>query len=535
MSSLSSVVSGLVRASMGTSVSPQVTDEELDKHVAELILKEAKKKAERFGQDGIRAYLRSGISESNVPRPNKRFLSSIIRSTDDHNKTILQAQAQAAQELKRERDEADRRERRARAEEAVAAEKLRRSRGEGSSRRRKNDDEGWDRWDGRTAERPMKRKLRAWETWEGEDDEDDGDRERERDSRSGRHRSRSREHRRRRDDERHSDSKRSRRDRSSEGRDDDFSRRRHDEKHLSRSHRRSRRRSSSRNSHSDGEDNSADGPSRSTERRRHSPSPARSSATDDSRSRKRRRSASLSDSRSDRRRRSRDASPTAGKSDDIATRELELRQKLKSARTKDVAPPAEPPVPPPEPPVLPPPAPSEPPPEPPVLPPPEPPVPPPRLPSSRPPPPPLKVKRLGSRERTKTRRSKKTRRSLTPGPEPEVRLPSKMDKYFEESYDPLLDIAPLSMPKVPSSGLINNAEFEGWDAMLELIRIRKEDRDEKKMMERLGLTKDKVTKAYKPISSTAVTDRWTGDSNIMEIEYNKRGSVREWDMGKEGF
>lgn len=61
MSSLSSVVSNLVRASMGTSVSSQVTDDELDKHVAELILKEAKKKAERFGQDGIRAYLRSGM------------------------------------------------------------------------------------------------------------------------------------------------------------------------------------------------------------------------------------------------------------------------------------------------------------------------------------------------------------------------------------------------------------------------------------------------------------------------------------------
>ena len=31
-----------------------------------------------------------------MPKTNKRFLSSIIRSTDDHNKTILRAQAQAA-------------------------------------------------------------------------------------------------------------------------------------------------------------------------------------------------------------------------------------------------------------------------------------------------------------------------------------------------------------------------------------------------------------------------------------------------------
>lgn len=61
MSSLSSVVSTLVRASMGSSVPSAVTDDDLDRHVAELILKEAKKKAERYGQDGIRAYLRSGM------------------------------------------------------------------------------------------------------------------------------------------------------------------------------------------------------------------------------------------------------------------------------------------------------------------------------------------------------------------------------------------------------------------------------------------------------------------------------------------
>ncbi len=43
-SSLSTVVSGLVRASVGASVPSSVTDDELDKAVAELILKEAKQK-----------------------------------------------------------------------------------------------------------------------------------------------------------------------------------------------------------------------------------------------------------------------------------------------------------------------------------------------------------------------------------------------------------------------------------------------------------------------------------------------------------
>ena len=56
-SSLSSVVSNLVRASMGASVSNTVNDEDLDRHVADLILKEAKQKAERYGKDGIQAYL----------------------------------------------------------------------------------------------------------------------------------------------------------------------------------------------------------------------------------------------------------------------------------------------------------------------------------------------------------------------------------------------------------------------------------------------------------------------------------------------
>lgn len=56
-SSLSSVVSNLVRASMGASVPSTVPDDDLDRHVAELILKEAKQKAEKYAKEGIRAYL----------------------------------------------------------------------------------------------------------------------------------------------------------------------------------------------------------------------------------------------------------------------------------------------------------------------------------------------------------------------------------------------------------------------------------------------------------------------------------------------
>jgi hypothetical protein len=103
-----------------------------------------------------------------------------------------------------------------------------------------------------------------------------------------------------------------------------------------------------------------------------------------------------------------------------------------------------------------------------------------------------------------------------------------MDKYFEESYDPRLDVAPLSAPKVPKTGLIDSSEFEGWDAMLELIQRRREDKEEKKRMERLGLTLEKPTKDKKKKGTVE-------SNNAVDIEYTKKGSVREWDMGKADF
>lgn len=106
-----------------------------------------------------------------------------------------------------------------------------------------------------------------------------------------------------------------------------------------------------------------------------------------------------------------------------------------------------------------------------------------------------------------------------------------MDKYFEASYDPRLDVAPLSVPKVPATGLINSAEFEGWDAMLELLRQRREDKLEKKRLDRLGLSPDK-----RVAQSSAVSERWAQEStSLMTLEYKKKGSVREWDLGKEGL
>lgn len=56
-STLSNVVSNLVRAQMGQSLPDTITDEELDRHVADLIVKEAKQKAEQYLKTGVQAYL----------------------------------------------------------------------------------------------------------------------------------------------------------------------------------------------------------------------------------------------------------------------------------------------------------------------------------------------------------------------------------------------------------------------------------------------------------------------------------------------
>lgn len=44
---------------MGSSVPSTVADDDLDAHVRDLLIKDAKKRAERFSQLGIRAYLSS--------------------------------------------------------------------------------------------------------------------------------------------------------------------------------------------------------------------------------------------------------------------------------------------------------------------------------------------------------------------------------------------------------------------------------------------------------------------------------------------
>ena len=532
--SLSSVVSGLVRAQMGTSVSSKVSDEDLDRHVAELILKEAKKKAEQYGKQGISAYLPQSVHsplflllvltpfvkqyrpESNVPKPNKRFLSSIIRNTDDHNKSILRSQALSAAEIRMEREAQVRADRRARAQEAVAAERARRSvRGRDDSwdRERRRRERSWERHESDEGEdrRPKRRRR--------DDDEDGVEHERSHGSRSAR---------RSRRDEEGSSRRRKHRSRSLSD----------DEEEREKSRRRLRRTSISRSRSPDDKPSS-----RGTTSKRHRSHSPDDEGHPDHRTRDKRRSHRHDSSRRHRHRhRSRSPSRTPDKAsrsetlseglsvgnrpsgsrassqppvtEDLARRESELRRKLKGkgkASTEESA-----------------------------------------RPHSR-----TSVLDTSMASRDV---SPKPPRSPSPGPRPPpgpppplpppadfspgiVRpdLPSKMDKYFEASYDPRLDVAPLAAPSIPSTGLLNNAEFEGWDAMLELIKQKRADKAERKRLERLGLVEKSGGKEKKKGKSkvaelgvAGTLAGWSeGGDGLMDIEYKKRGSVREWDLGKE--
>ncbi|KAG9313903.1 hypothetical protein JVU11DRAFT_4675 [Chiua virens] len=396
-STLSSVVSSLVRASMGTSVSTTVPDEDLDKHVAELILKEAKQKAENYTKLGIKAYLPEA-PDPNAPRPNKRFLSSIIRSTDDHNKTILRAQALAAQEIKKEREEQERRERRAQKSEMGDGRDHLRELGKaiggarGSAITAKTSmTEGGSTGgaDGGIAREQVLKKVNAKSITDA----------------SGPHRT---------DKDRHS--------RRSEG--DRRKHRRHGSREDEKTHR--RRRQASR-----------------------SPNPERIQIT----SRKRSRSVSPSEGQGRTKKKVSSRYCTMQHIHALALITDAYRRGYDGHRQQcppgrkrqgkdvndvlDLSSASPPRV---------------------------------RSPSPLPPPPPRRPR--GRPTSSTSVRSP----SVSPPPLPPAALPSKMDKYFEDSYDPRLDVAPLSVPTVPKTGLINESDYEAWDAMLELLRQRREDK-----------------------------------------------------------
>ncbi|GEM10881.1 hypothetical protein Rt10032_c12g4898 [Rhodotorula toruloides] len=133
--SLTDIVSSLTRAQVGAAAA-SVADDELDKHIAEMLLKEAKQKDRMWGERGTRAYYDPDKEKTAaIRKPNTRFLSAVIRNVDDHNAALRRADEAAAR--KREQ------------EERQAAEQWRRERrgdrDDDRDRRRRDEDEEEER------------------------------------------------------------------------------------------------------------------------------------------------------------------------------------------------------------------------------------------------------------------------------------------------------------------------------------------------------------------------------------------------------
>lgn len=145
---------------------------------------------------------------------------------------------------------------------------------------------------------------------------------------------------------------------------------------------------------------------------------------------------------------------------------------------------------------------------------------------------------------------------------------SKMDKYFTSAYNPALDVSFDDLTD-PSTGLIGEGNFSEWDKMLHILRKRKEDRafgvtqareeererqlhklEKKKRKEereaRRALRKDKKGKKRRRDDESDSEVPRSGDEGVGskmrseggtvrvgDYEYGRRGTVRAWDMGKD--
>ncbi|KAG0267358.1 hypothetical protein BG011_006775 [Mortierella polycephala] len=114
---LSSIVSNLVRAAIGGN-HQDVPDQDLDKYVADMIMKSANTADKKYKAVGLDAYTGDGIDskdkaklasgtvvhreDSNGLKTNKRFLSSIIKNTDEHNQALIRAEEKRAADVARE-------------------------------------------------------------------------------------------------------------------------------------------------------------------------------------------------------------------------------------------------------------------------------------------------------------------------------------------------------------------------------------------------------------------------------------------------
>lgn len=154
-----------------------------------------------------------------------------------------------------------------------------------------------------------------------------------------------------------------------------------------------------------------------------------------------------------------------------------------------------------------------------------------------------------------THKSKKGK-SKQPNP-----FESKMDKYFEADYDPATDI------NLPDNA--TDQDFDSWNIMLDNVRERNKlkqqretelwEEEKKKERERenikLGREKAKIAKLLGPdaekeyqkrkkdakrarkeetkeMIKSQVISSVDSESTLMSMQYNKKGTTREWDVGK---
>ena len=109
--SLSSVVSSLVRAQHGVgSGLESISDDKLDRHIAQIMLHDAAMREKSWGMSGpgakgYKALLDDADGGKAAPKTNKRFLANMMRNVDDHNAQLLRLEAEAA----RRRDDDERR------------------------------------------------------------------------------------------------------------------------------------------------------------------------------------------------------------------------------------------------------------------------------------------------------------------------------------------------------------------------------------------------------------------------------------------
>lgn len=113
-----------------------------------------------------------------------------------------------------------------------------------------------------------------------------------------------------------------------------------------------------------------------------------------------------------------------------------------------------------------------------------------------------------------------------------------MDKYFDPAYDPILDVDTAAMGSL--NELVPEGGFEHWNAMLELVKQRKEDKADKKRKEKEEGKKKKKRKDRGEEEDPDEEEERKRKiklglevPGLMDIKYAKRGAMREWDVGKE--